>query len=72
MKTVTKCNACGDEFPQEYIADKSVVNTGGDTICACCHLECVPNDADVIEGQAKNQQQWMADNNMPPHTYTAD
>ena len=51
----TRCNACGESFPGEFIVDRTAVNTGGDTICACCHLECVPDDADVVGEQAKRQ-----------------
>lgn len=51
-----KCNACGEEFPEEFMADKNQVNTGGDTICARCHVECIPEDADAIGEQAKRRQ----------------
>ena len=40
MTTTTRCNACGESVPSEQIADRDRYNTGGDTICVRCHLEC--------------------------------
>jgi hypothetical protein len=39
--TKTQCNACGELVPADQIADPSAHNTGGDTVCVRCHLECL-------------------------------
>lgn len=57
-----KCNACGEQYPDEFQADGSVVNTGGDTICCCCHVEVVPDDEDEIGEAAEEQLAWMKAN----------
>lgn len=56
---MARCNACGEQYPEEFIADGSVVDTGGDTICSCCHVESAPDDADEIGEAAEGQVVWM-------------
>ena len=44
VKTVnqtTKCNACGEMVDKQYIVDRNSEPTGGHTICARCHIECI-------------------------------
>jgi len=56
MKTF-ECNACGDEYPQEF--QVLGMDTGGDTICARCHVECCPEDADILRESLAAQKSWM-------------
>ncbi|KKL19579.1 hypothetical protein LCGC14_2464070 [marine sediment metagenome] len=54
-----KCNACTVMVPDECIVDRAQINTGGDTICACCHVECVPEDAETLRDQVDVQLAWQ-------------
>lgn len=49
----TRCNACGELVPSDQIADAATHNTGGDTICIRCHLECVGLPAVTIRLDAE-------------------
>jgi hypothetical protein len=49
----TRCNACGETVPADQIADRARHNTGGDTICIRCHLECVGLPAVTIRLDAE-------------------
>jgi hypothetical protein len=51
--TKTQCNACGELVPADQIADRERHNTGGDTICIRCHLECVGLPAVTIRLDAE-------------------
>jgi hypothetical protein len=40
-ETMMTCNACGRSVPESLIAERNRHNTGGDTICLPCHIECI-------------------------------
>ncbi len=48
IETLVRCNACGDDWPEDCIVQPDEARTGGDTICYRCHVACVPEDADRL------------------------
>lgn len=58
------CNACGETMPEKFRADVNVVDTGGDRICCRCHVECCPEDADILSDVCAEQELWF------PHSAT--
>lgn len=45
MENKRTCTACTEAYPEACLVGLNEADTGGDTICYRCHVECCPEDA---------------------------